>query len=289
MILLMLLFGLVSGAAIIYAPKIEIFYVYVFVSLIPYCYILFVQDSDASTILSSSLGLYILILIVLAKKISFIINNNLKLSYDLQEKVLEANSANQAKSDFLSIMSHEIRTPLNAIIGFVQILLKKEKDTTKVKYLNTINQSSKVLTNVINDILDISKIESGNLVLESVEFNAKEEFQTLFFLFEQDAKEKDVILLNDIDESIPDYLHSDILRLKQILSNLLSNAIKFTPKGKSIELKISFNTHTNFLHCEVRDEGIGIAQENIERITQAFTQADSSTARKTRRGFFYFR
>ncbi len=118
------------------------------------------------------------------------------------------------------------------------------------------------------------------MVLESVEFDAKGEFQTLFFLYEQNAKEKNVTLINSIDANIPDYLESDILRLKQILSNLLSNAIKFTPEGKSIELIISFDAQTNLLHCEVRDEGIGIAQENIEQITQAFTQADSSTARK---------
>jgi len=280
MIIIILIAGLVSGAVISLASKVEIFQTYVFIVMIPYAYRLFLEEAHASKILALSMILYIFTIVVLSKKISHAIINNMLLAEELEEKVEEANSANKAKSEFLSVMSHEIRTPLNAIMGFVQILLKNEHDTIKAKYLNTIHQSSKVVTNVINDVLDISKIESGYLVLESVEFDAKGEFQTLFFLYEQNAKEKNVTLINSIDANIPDYLESDILRLKQILSNLLSNAIKFTPEGKSIELIISFDAQTNLLHCEVRDEGIGIAQENIEQITQAFTQADSTTARK---------
>ena len=280
MIFIILLAGLTSGTIVSLASYSQMFYTYLFFTITPLLYVMYAQNSETSNMITFFILLYAFTLVVLSRKITYAITHNIVLAEELKEKVVEANSANQAKSDFLSVMSHEIRTPLNAIMGFVQILLKKEKETTKIKYLNTIHQSSKVLTNVINDILDISKIESGNLVLESVEFNAKEEFETLFFLYEQNAKEKNVLLLNSIDKNIPDYLYTDILRLKQILSNLLSNAIKFTPEGKNIELRISFNAQTSCLHFAITDEGIGIAQENIEQITYAFTQADSSTARK---------
>ncbi len=280
MIIIILIAGLISGAVVSLASKIEMFYAYVLVVMSPYAYRLLLEDSDASKILAFSILVYIFTFLLLAKKISNAIVGNMLLAEELQEKVIEANSANKAKSEFLSVMSHEIRTPLNAIMGFVQILLKKTHDAQTTKYLNTINQSSKVLTNVINDILDITKIESGKLVLESKEFHAKEAFENVYFLYEENAKEKNIKLLKSIDENIPEYLVSDIFRIKQMLSNLLSNAIKFTPEGKSIYLEISFEAQTNVLHCSVRDEGIGIAQEKIEKITQAFMQADSSTTRK---------
>ncbi len=155
MIIIILIAGLVSGAVISLASKVEIFQTYVFIVMIPYAYRLFLEEAHASKILALSMILYIFTIVVLSKKISHAIINNMLLAEELEEKVEEANSANKAKSEFLSVMSHEIRTPLNAIMGFVQILLKNEHDTIKAKYLNTIHQSSKVVTNVINDVLDI--------------------------------------------------------------------------------------------------------------------------------------
>jgi len=189
-------------------------------------------------------------------------------------------AANKSKSNFLSVMSHEIRTPLNAIIGFVQLLKKDETDPKKQKYLETVDKSSQMLTNVINDILDISKIESGKFKLEMTSFNPKEEFHLLYMLFEQSAILKGVELVDNISPSLPQFLKSDILRIKQILSNLLSNAIKFTPSGKKISLNIEFNKEKSTLMCEVQDEGIGISKENVVNVTKAFTQADDSTSRK---------
>ena len=205
---------------------------------------------------------------------------NISLAYELEAKVEEANSANKAKSEFLSVMSHEIRTPLNAIMGFVQILKHSEEDEKKWKYLDTIDSSSKVLTNVINDILDISKMEARKLSLENEKFDTYKEFNTIYMLFKQNCIQKDIQLINSIAKDIPLCLKSDIMRIKQILSNLLSNAIKFTNENKSIELIINFDRETSLLYCEVKDEGIGISQENVKNIIQPFTQADSSTARK---------
>ena len=279
-IFIILLAGLTSGTLVNLAAYKQMFYTYLFFTITPLSYVMYFQGSEGSKTIVFFIFLYVATLVTLSRKVSYAITHNILLAEELKEKVIEANSANKAKSEFLSVMSHEIRTPLNAIMGFVQILQKKEDDVTKKKYLDTINASSKVLTNVINDILDISKIESGSFFLESVEFETQEEFKTLFSLFEQSASEKKINLINSIDVNIPKYLESDILRLKQIISNLLSNAIKFTSEGNSVELIIDFHLQSKMLYVEVRDEGIGIAPQNIELVTEAFTQADSTTARK---------
>ena len=287
MIILLLTAGLISGSAVSLSSKIEIFYVYMLLTMIPFVFVFYFDGSKASQVLSISMLLYIFILFMLAKKISSSTNNNIIYAYknqnlilQLEDKVQEANIANIAKSKFLSVMSHEIRTPLNAIMGFVQILQKIEKDEKKQKYLDTIDRSSKVLANVINDILDITKIESGKFTLETTKFNPKDEFNSIYTLFAQNSLDKNVKLINSISPYLPKFLNTDILRIKQILSNLLSNAIKFTPQDKNIELIINFNEKKSLLYFEIRDEGIGISKENILNITEAFTQADNSTARK---------
>jgi len=286
MIIIFLIAGLASGSAVSLSSKIEIFYIYIIFTILPFAYIFYIEHSQNSLAFSLSLLLYMLVLSTLAKKISKNINNNILFAFEnknlviqLEEKIKEANMANKAKSEFLSTMSHEIRTPLNAIIGFVQILKKNETDTNKAKYLQTIDKSSKVLTNIINDILDITKIESGKFTLELSEFSPKEEFNSLFSLFEQNAIEKNIKLISSISPNLPLILKSDILRIKQIVSNLLSNAIKFTPKNKSIELIVNFDEENSSLYVEVKDQGIGVSKKNIDFITQAFTQADSSIAR----------
>ncbi len=287
MIILLLLGGIISGSAVSLSSRIEMLYSYIFLALTPFVYMFYLGDSKAYNVLAFSIALYMIVVMLMSKKVSHNIYTNIILAYknqdlvaELEEKVHEANIANKAKSEFLSVMSHEIRTPLNAIIGFVQILLRTEKDTKKIKYLNTVNDSSKVLTNIINDILDLSKIESGKFVLEDIQFNPKDEFNSLYLLFKPNADQKNINLINNISSNIPNTLHGDILRIKQVLSNLLSNAIKFTPENKNIELSIYYDKVNSSLHCEVKDEGIGISQENIKNITKMFTQADSSTTRK---------
>ena len=287
MILILLTAGIMSGSAIVLSIYIKMFYSSLFLSMSPFIYMLSMHDTYTSNILATSIFIYILTLVVLSKKISYTLNNNITLAYEnndlilqLKEKIQEANTANTAKSDFLSVMSHEIRTPLNAIMGFVQILKRGENDKKKIKYLTTIDKSSKVLTNVINDILDISKIEAGKINLEMIEFHPYEELLSVFSLFEQSANEQGTILINFISPTLPKTVKSDILRIKQILSNLLSNAIKFTPHGKNIKFIVKYNKDKSSLYFEVKDSGIGISAENIENITQVFTQADNSTARK---------
>lgn len=287
LILVFVVFALVSGATISFASDVKLFYIYLVLSLTPYSYVFYSSKNDITLIYSISIILFIISIMILAKKVSQIVINNIKLALtndnlinSLKLKVEQANIANQAKSDFLSIMSHEIRTPLNAIMGFVQILLKQEDDTRKKKYLETISKSSLMLTNIINDILDLSKIESGKFALELISFSPKEEFKYLYLLYEKNALKKGVKLINSISDDLPEFLKYDILRLKQILTNLLSNAVKFTPKDKNIEFVVDYSYETSSLYCEVRDEGVGVADDKIDLITQPFIQADSSTSRE---------
>lgn len=287
MMLMFFVAGLTAGTAVSLSPKIQIFSIYILFALLPFVAYYFINDSNVSSFFGIALLFYIIILFKIAKQSSQNIHSNIYLALknkslveQLEEKIVDADAANKAKSEFLSVMSHEIRTPLNAIIGFVQILKRIELDVKKLKYLTTIDKSSKVLINIINDILDLSKIESGKFTLEMTQFNPKNEFTSIYELFEQNALDKNITFINSISSTLPVYISTDVLRIKQIISNLLSNAIKFTPSGKYVELIIDYDKETSKLFVAIKDEGIGISKENILYITQAFTQADSSTARK---------
>jgi signal transduction histidine kinase len=201
-----------------------------------------------------------------------------RLHEDLQRTKMLAEQATKHKSQFLAKMSHEIRTPLNAIIGFITLLREKETDETKLKYLDIISNSSDSLLQIINDILDISKIESGKLEIEPQNFNPYKDLITTAELFQAKAAEKDIVLKIKYNSSIPELLYGDVLRIKQIFSNLLSNAIKFTPNGSVVKSVIWYkNGQLNIL---VKDYGIGISEEQQKKIFQPFTQADGSIVRK---------
>jgi len=195
----------------------------------------------------------------------------------LERAKTQAEEIAKMKSEFLANMSHEIRTPLNAIIGFIDLLREKEDDKQKLEYLNIVNTSSKSLVNIINDILDFSKIESGKLSIEHIDFDSKEEFNITKKLFQAKADEKD-INLQITYKDVPQYLKSDVLRIKQIVNNLLSNAIKFTPKEKNITLSLEYKD--NQLLVAVRDEGVGIQKDKLQSIFEAFSQEEASTSRK---------
>ena len=279
--------GLSTGAMVSLAVKHDYYLSFLLFSMLPMLIVIYLEDTRISQFVSIAGLLYILYLLVVSKKISLkiienisLLHSNEKLINTLKKKADEANSANKAKSKFLSVMSHEIRTPLNAIIGFVKILIDTETNSIKKRYLDTIDSSSYLLMNVINDVLDISKIESGSFSVEIVSYEPYTELYQLYVLYERSASENDIRMINSISMDMPIFLKGDILRLKQIVSNLLSNAIKFTPKGKTIELIINYEQNKSTLYVEVKDTGIGIEKHNLEKITKEFTQADDSTARK---------
>ena len=199
-----------------------------------------------------------------------------------REDKLAALQANEAKSLFLANMSHEIRTPLNGIVGFTEILRSTELTGEQDEFLSIIDKSSENLLSIINNILDLSKIESNKIEIEDIAFDAKEEFESAIETYSVAAAEKNIDLNYFMDPSISNKLKGDPTKLKEIIINLISNAIKFTSHGGEINVEVK-KTHSNDeskIIFSVQDNGIGMTMDQQSRIFDAFSQADVSTSRK---------
>lgn len=193
-----------------------------------------------------------------------------------------AQEAARIKSEFLANMSHELRTPLNGVIGFTRQTLKTPLNATQTDYLRTIERSANNLLNIINDVLDFSKLEAGKLILEHIPFSLHNTLDEMVMLLAHTAHEKGLELTLDIQNDIPEQFVGDPLRLQQIITNLLGNAIKFTEHG-NIDIRVEKRRQEYNevqLEIQIRDSGIGIAEMQQSQLFQAFRQADTSISRR---------
>lgn len=203
---------------------------------------------------------------------------------ELHDNQEMANEANKTKSLFLANMSHEIRTPLNGIIGFTKFLTSTGLNEEQHEFVKIIRKSSEDLLAIINNILDISKIENGHVELEEIFFNPMEEFENVIESYAANASKKDIDFSLWIDPHFSSLLlRSDPGKIKQVLINLISNAVKFTDKKGAIDViieRVSSDEEKIAVQFMVKDTGVGISKENEEKVFEAFTQAESTTSRK---------
>jgi len=198
-----------------------------------------------------------------------------------ESATLIAEDALKSKQQFLSNMSHEIRTPMNAIIGFTKVLVKTELSAKQKEYLTAIKMSGDALIVLINDILDLAKVDAGKMEFEQTPFKLAASISAMLHLFETKIQEKNLALMKEYDSRIPEVLVGDPVRLHQIILNLLSNAVKFTSKGKiTVSVRLLKNDEDSVtIEFGVSDTGIGIAEDRMENIFENFQQASSGTSR----------
>jgi signal transduction histidine kinase len=205
---------------------------------------------------------------------------NVRLFTELQERTSQLQVANRHKDEFLANMSHELRTPLNAIIGFSEVMLERmfgELTDKQDEYLNDILSSGRHLLSLINDILDLSKIEAGRMELELTDFNLPVAIDNALTLVHERAARRGLTLTQDVDERLGDFL-GDERKIKQVLLNLLSNAIKFTPEGGKVQVRAELKGEV--VEIAVADTGVGIAPEDQELVFEEFRQVGTDVAKK---------
>jgi signal transduction histidine kinase/CheY-like chemotaxis protein len=259
-------------------------------TLLPFTVQHLLSDNADQRVLGFGVGLFLYIVLSNARRFQRMTTDSIRLRLEItavaeeRERAREAaEAASRAKSQFLANMSHEIRTPMNGVLGLAEVLLDTPLSELQRRYLESLHHSGENLLDIINDILDLSKIEAGRLEVSVSDFALRRTVADIVASFRERAGRKGIDLDSFIDEGVPDVLRGDMVRLRQVLNNLVGNAIKFTERGHvAIEVAPAprQDEEQHWLRVSVRDTGIGIAPEDQSLIFDAFAQADASHSRK---------
>ncbi|MCG6938750.1 MAG: response regulator [Gammaproteobacteria bacterium] len=307
----------VSASGVTYSPVAWVYFGFVGCVLMPLMIRLFYVGGEVYYALSAMTGFFLVVMVMavyrmykssvaelewsfkneaLIKDLTTATNNLERLNLNLKDEIQhgkqielelkkardKAEQVSQAKGEFLANMSHEIRTPMNGVIGTLQLMEDTGLNSEQKEYIETARKSADALLAILNDILDLSKIEAGKLSFENIEFDLRQIVKDIVVLYSLKAEQQGVMLKQQLDDALPDCIMGDPTRLRQVIVNLVSNALKFTREG---EVKISIAVENKTadsvdLKISVIDSGIGIPQAAQETLFNAFTQADGSTTRK---------